>query len=94
MVWMGERGSDGVVVVSVDLDGRPVLHLEAPGETMRSVVGRRRVVDGDDSEVVEPDGAGEGDGLVVGALVEFGVTDQDVHVRAAAAGGAGERDGR
>src|ERR1044072_5862203 len=67
----GERVLQGVVVAAVDGDRGPALDLEAAGDAAGPAVARRRVVDDDRGQPVQPEPSGERDGLVVAALVEL-----------------------
>ena len=71
-----ERALERVLVAAVDGLGRPALAAEPRRDATGPAVGGGRVVDGDHRQGVEADPAGEGDRLVVRALVELAVADQ------------------
>src|SRR5699024_455377 len=73
----GECCVEGVVVTAVNGAGLPSLDLEAGADPAGPTELGGGVVHDDGGEVVEPVSAGDGDGLVVAALVEFSVTDED-----------------
>ena len=87
-VRCGEGLGHGVVVAAVDGGGGPAVDREPGGDAAGPAVRGRGVVDHDDVQVVQADGAGVRDRLVVAALVEFGVAEQDPDARLGEALGA------
>ena len=74
-----QRLLQGVVVAAVDGDRVPALGGEALLDPAGHGVRRRAVVDHHDGERLQEVGGGQLEGLVVAALVELRVTDQDHH---------------
>src|SRR5262245_18279102 len=79
----GERAVERVMVAAVDGLGRPALYLEPAGDAAGPPEARRAVVDDDRGQPVQPEPAGQGDRLLVAALVELAVADQHDRARGA-----------
>src|SRR5215469_15449638 len=81
LVRRGEGGLERVVVAAVHDQDRPSLALEPGRDATGPAVCRGGIVDDHGVQAVQADRAGERDGLVVGAFVEFGVADEGKHAR-------------
>jgi hypothetical protein len=66
------------MVTTVHSGRRPAVHAEPGGDPAGPAVGGGLVVDHDRGQAAQPGGASVGDRLMVGALVQLGVTNQDV----------------
>jgi hypothetical protein len=74
-----ERAFECVVIVRWHPHGSPSLDDEPLLDSTRPSVAGRIVVDDDRREAVETEASGDGDGLVVRALVELGVAHETEH---------------
>ena len=88
---LGERLLQRVVVATVDGADLPALGREPRGDPARDGVAAAAVVDHHDRQRIEAERRRELERLVVGALVELRVADQDHHPRADALRAQAER---